>query len=696
MISIDTETTGTSFYHGNRPFMVTTCDENDEQTTWVWEVDPYTRMPSVDKDDIEQIKNIVKIQKNWGEFDNDTRERHTLVLQNSKFDVTGLGFVDEWFRINWPWEQTRDTIIAGHLLHSGRRHNLTAMVSDYLGIDIQPQEDKLATAVKKARSLARRKFPDWEIARYGHPMLPSIKKSSKDDKIYHSDYWLPRAMVVEMGYDKVAREIGDDNHEWDTVCQQYADADSYFTLKLWQTMAKMLRERDLWEIFAARMKLLPVAFRIEHRGVSFSGKRLAALKDEYEQESQICESVCVNVAQEFQGPSGPYILAMPKSGKNDSIRDFVFRVLKLPKKKEESLDKTVIQEFADELEPNTIEHTFVCTLLDKSKRDTALQYMEGYERFKIQSDKFNGWYTLHPSLNPTGTAHLRWSCKNPNEQNISKQKGFNLRYAFGPGPGREWWSLDAQNIELRIPAFKADEQDVVNIFLRPNDPPYYGSYHLAVFDTLYPDIFKKFGKEVKDMKEYESTLYQWVKNGNFAILYGAGEAKADATYHYKGAFQLIRRRFPKIAKLSDRMIAEANRTGGIHTVPDNTVNPKKGYPIQCSFGDYARVQPTLPLNYFVSGTACWWMGQAMVACDEQLETWRTRDKFDGGIAMQVHDELVFDLPKRGNPVTDAKNSNLNYVKVLQKHMERQGDAIGVPTPVALEFNEYTWDKGVRV
>ena len=56
----------------------------------------------------------------------------------------------------------------------------------------------------------------------------------------------------------------------------------------------------------------------------------------------------------------------------------------------------------------------------------------------------SNWRKLHTSLNMCGTDTLRWSSNNPNSQNISKKEGFNLRYAFGPAPGREWWSLDGQ------------------------------------------------------------------------------------------------------------------------------------------------------------------------------------------------------------------------------------------------------------
>jgi len=201
----------------------------------------------------------------------------------------------------------------------------------------------------------------------------------------------------------------------------------------------------------------------------------------------------------------------------------------------------------------------------------------------------------------------------------------------------------------------------------------------------------------------QTDLGTWVmrQNGKIiltgnSIIYGCQEKKADATYHVAGAYAKVRHRFPKIAQLSDRQIMIANKTGGVETIPDRRVNPRRGYPIMCARSDYGKVKPTLPLNYHVSGTAMQWMNMAMVDCHAQLVEWRETEGFDGYIVMQVHDEMVFDLPKRAHPLTDPENSNLPRIRVLQRLMEQGGDAIGVPTPVGIEYNERTWDKGVGI
>jgi DNA polymerase-1 len=451
-------------------------------------------------------------------------------------------------------------------------------------------------------------------------------------------------------------------------------------------MEDELHRRGLWEIYLERIKLIPIAWEMEQRGVTLSKDRLDELRVEYLRESYLASEKCIGIAK-----ARDYDLVLPKAGNNKSLTEFCFNHLDLPVLKytdtgNPSLDKATIEQLELTLPTDSEQHQFVTSLKAKRKRDTALQYMTGYERYMLNGFQ-RGWYILHPNLNITGTDTLRWSSTNPNEQNISKQEGFNLRYCFGPMRGREWWSLDFENLELRIPAYEAQEKDLMWVFEHPDDPPYYGSYHLVVFELLHPAEFKEFGKGCKE--RFKSTLYQWVKNGNFAIIYGAQERKADETYHVRGAYGKIQKRFPAISKLSAQVIAFANKHGFVETIPDQVISPKRGYPLLLTRTDYGEVEPTKPFNYHVSGSAMWCTARAMVRCNERLKEWKREDEFDSWIVMQVHDELVFDMPKGGR-------SNLPKVKALKGLMQRSGEDIGVPLSVAYTYHPNNWSKGEKV
>lgn len=297
----------------------------------------------------------------------------------------------------------------------------------------------------------------------------------------------------------------------------------------------------------------------------------------------------------------------------------------------------------------------------------------------------------------------------------SKKEGFNLRYCFGPAPGREWWSLDAKNIELRIPFYKAVEKELIDLFERPDDPPYYGSNHLANFHAVYPDLWEKEMKEVgfdkvgpHCKKKYAASWYQWCKNGGFCKQYGGQEKLTDATFRRKGAFQLLEAKFSKLTELNRKAVAFAEKHGYIETFPDASVDPEHGYPLLCTRTEYGGVKPTVPLSYLVQGTAMWWMLRAMVRCQDQLDMWnRSEFNVDYAIALQVHDELVFDFPKRTDPLLDkagedtgkakfrtSKDSNLWRIRVLQHLMEQGGTDLGIPTPVGVTYHNDNWSEGV--
>jgi DNA polymerase I-like protein with 3'-5' exonuclease and polymerase domains len=745
MISLDSETTGVDFRHGAKPFFVTVCDEGGEQQWWEWDVDPLTREPIVPPGDALEICGVVQ-------------EADGLVAQNSKFDVAalidalGLGRLG----LEWPWGRTEDTLIAGHVLASNRPHDLTSMAVQYLGQDIEPYEKELHSIAAKARRIvqqarlktkrqdAKRKKeeagggqkarkgkqqllvplieerPDpvasWAIAEAGRPDMPSAR-----GKVKAYDSWLPRALVKHwQDHDpEMYGQFGGDESQWWTALRDYANIDSSVTLALWRVQEQCLKRRGLWEIYLARKQAMPIAYRMERRGVTVSEAALTRQREEYVGESQRAAGRCVEIAAEMG-----HGLTLPKGGVNDSLRAMFQEVLKLDPVYNKraltaspTLGKEALEYYLAVLDPQAVAHEFVHNLLAKRKRDTAVQYMDAYRRFWLPLRDSQGrvvpnWWVLHPSLNPTGTATLRWSSSNPNEQNISKKEDFNLRRAFGPAPGREWWSLDAKNIELRIPAYESGEEAFIALFERPNEPPYFGSNHLLIAHLLHKQKFEECVNEegVLDgrifKKKYASTLYQRVKNGNFAVQYGAvdredGMGTADRTYGIRGAQAMIKARFARQEALNQRMIAFAERHGYVETMPSKAINPQRGYPILCTRTEYGRIKPTVPLNYHVQSTAMEWMQMAMIRCDAQLGEWRAEDGFDGHVVMQVHDELVFDFPqsKRGISVggkTKVVYGNLKRIRRIQQLMEQGGEDIGVPTPTSCEYHALSWAEGVSL
>lgn len=750
LLAVDTETTGLDFHHGAVPYLVTITDGDKQQThTWRWSVDWKTREIVFPPGDVREILRLID-SADW------------LVLQNAKFDVAAFRCFAPKYQ--WPWNKTHDTLLAGHLLESGKPHDLTSMALDWLGLDIEPYEVRLKEETLKARHEA--KEGGYRIAAKGDPMMPSAK-----EKTWKYDCWIPGQLPGRS----------------DQALLDYANADSQVTWALWERMSEEIEQRKLGAIYEERRKIGRIIHEMEQRGVGLNRKRLEELQERYSTKRDELTTTIKEIALR-QG----FDLVLPKSGNNKSLLTFSFDVLKLPVVVETetgkpSFNKEAVDIWQITLDPGPAKD-FVDALAEKRKLDTSLAYLDQYERFwlpvtgdhdatieaqtkakattEVPQDRSAGqdaarggdrattssgrtgsrrgagrygedagipprlgggssegsrgstlaattrsdWYKLYPSLNPTGTATLRCSSANPNEQNISKKKdseGSNLRYCFGPLPGREWWSLDAENIELRLPAYESGEEEMIALFERPDAPPYFGSNHLLTAHVIWKKEFElcrdKQGRiDGRIFKErYDDTLYQWTKNGNFAVLYGAinrsdGAGTADQAYHLPGAQSMIESRFTKMAALNRKWIAFANKHGYVETIPDRSIDPHRGYPLMCARSEYGKILPTVPLNYHVQGSAMWWTLKGMVRCSEYLDDLNERTKYAGWIVMQVHDEIVFDLPKRAHPLKNPKSSNLRVVRRLAELMRQGGEDYGIPTPVGVKYHPVSWADGIRI
>ena len=612
------------------------------------------------------------------------------MLQNPKFDVTALKTVMP--RLRWNWSKVKDTLLAGHLLASNQPHDLTTMALIYLHANVQPYEDAVRKATQEVRRMCQGKNPrlPWRIAKKGEPDMPSMKGSS-----WKCDMWLPRAYAKHAGLEK-------DHWYWD-VASEYGNNDTETTLALWIRQRELLEERGLWNLYVERLKILPVICEMEATGITLNRRRLRQLTEEYTKESERAGKVCVKIAK-GKGCE----LTLPKSGNNKSLLDAAEKITapkELPKTKKgnPSLDKAAIEGLLTDLPEKSKARKFFENLMAKRSRDTAMSYMESYKKFWLakgfrrKHEEDQEWYVLHPSLNPTGTDTIRMSSSNPNEQNISKKEGFNLRYCFGPAPGREWWSIDYDNLELRLAAYQADETEMIKLFEEPDEAPYFGSYHLLVFDTLHTKRLRLDTRDpqylVEARKKYVSTWYGWTKNGNFAVQYGALEwsGTADRAYHVTGAQAKIADRFSKIKELNKLWVDHADEYGYVDTMIDKAVEPERGYPLLAGRTKWGKIRETTPLNYNIQGTACWVVQRAMVKVWEYL----------GGLddyktIMNVHDELVFDFPARRGQRKKPWVYNLPKIKKVRHLMESIGKDISVPLTCGIDYHPVTWGEGVAV
>lgn len=797
MISLDSETTGLDLRHGARPFYVTSCDSRcpEQVLFYEWDVDPLTRIPIIPEHELLEVRELVlnaeelvlqnakfdvgalesvgcvKGNTEWPwERTYDTLFSGHLLASNQPHDLTTQAMVYLGVNIKPYEEGIKNACNEGRRI---ARSKLPSWLIAKAGLSGMPSAKESCWAydmwlpraiVKEAiHKLRFDLLPDHPqqpiVLRVNDPHIIRIDRGTKWGNPYHigkdgtreevikkyAQYiWgnqdLLRALpelygkrlgchcMTELCHGQVLRALC---HPWMTVLQEYSNADSMVTLPLHERHMQLIENKGLGLIYLERLKQLPIIYQMESGAVSQSIERTMELKKQYTESSELCKAICINVAD-------GEIDELPKNGSSNALKHVVFEKFKLKSsrmtdKGNPSLDKFVLDEWLETLPQRSKAYTFIKNLKAYRKRQTALSYIDSYEKFWIPLGIYNSsgeqaWCLLYPSLNPTGTNTLRWTSKNPNEQQISKQEieeigysgeseSHSARYMFGPIPGREWWSCDANNIELRIPAYEAGETDMIALFERPNDYPYFGSNHLLISHILHKEKFEACrddqgridGRIFK--KQYNATWYQWVKNGNFAVQYGAiaESGTADKAYHLPGAQIIIEGKLRNIKNLSAKQIDFANHHGYVETIPDRSVGAGRGYPLYCTRTKWNKISPTIPLSYHIQGTAMWWMGKAMTRCYDLLNRINKSDRslplsirsipavkqgLGYRMTMQIHDELVFDFPKGQG--SDPWKMNSPIINEIRRLMALGGDDIDIPTPVGCEYHEHSWGEGKSV
>ena len=236
---------------------------------------------------------------------------------------------------------------------------------------------------------------------------------------------------------------------------------------------------------------------------------------------------------------------------------------------------------------------------------------------------------IHTSFNQAVTATGRLSSSNPNLQNIPirDEDGKEIRKAFIPDDGCEFFSADYSQIELRIMAHLSEDKNMIDAFLSGYD------IHAATAAKIYK----------VDIKDVTSDMRRKAKTANFGIIYGIsifGLAermnvdRKEAKELIDGYFET----YPQVREYMDKSIQIAREQGYVETIfhrkrflPDiNSRNATvRGYaernainaPIQGSAADISKV--------------------AMARIYKRFQSNNLKAK----MILQVHDELNFSVPE---------------------------------------------------
>lgn len=240
---------------------------------------------------------------------------------------------------------------------------------------------------------------------------------------------------------------------------------------------------------------------------------------------------------------------------------------------------------------------------------------------------------IHPEFNQLGAATGRFSCNNPNFQQIPKQtEDAPFRSCFNPEPGYKLVTSDYSTMEMRIMADLSGDKNLIEAFKSGVDV--HSHTAALMFGLPYTDDFKK---------KYPDERFA-AKSINFGLMYGRGPtslAKQLGISPEKGKEYLQKyfKSYPGVRKYLDKVADEAVKRGWSTTPAGRKrwyIKPDKTDP------DYTRkighIQRQAK-NHPIQGTNADAIKYALVFLDEKIK----EKGFDAKIILTVHDEIVCEV-----------------------------------------------------
>ena len=426
----------------------------------------------------------------------------------------------------------------------------------------------------------------------------------------------------------------------------YACADADVTFCLVELLTEELKAKDAWELFTQiEMPLVPVLIAMERMGVMLDVEYLAELKTELEKRLfEIERRIYQLVGHEFN------INSTQQLGK------VLFDELKLDTGRVGRTKAGGYSTAAGVLEGLQGTHEVVDLVLEYRQLDKLQStYVEALPQMVSPKDG-----RLHTSYNQAGAVTGRLSSSEPNLQNIPirTELGRRVRKAFVAPPGRKLIAADYSQVELRILAHMSQDKGLLEAFRREED------VHKVTAATI-------FGVPIGEVTPAMRAI---AKTTNYAIVYGiSGFGLAARTeLSQQEAQQFINsyfEKYPGVKKYLDDTKSMARERGYVETL----LGRRRYFPeLQTRAGNFEmkRAAERMAINAPVQGTNADIMKIAMAHLFERMR----RRKLRGQMILQVHDELVFEVPD-GEVETVAKLAR-----------EVMGRAYDLQVPLAVEVN----------
>lgn len=361
------------------------------------------------------------------------------------------------------------------------------------------------------------------------------------------------------------------------------------------------------------LPLVPVLKRMEEVGVRIDCALLSDMSSRLNGEmSRIGQQI-------FDSSGHRFNINSPKQ-----LGDVLFNKMQLPKPMKYGRGK-VVSTAVDVLEELSKHHEVPRMVLEY--RQLAKLKSNYTDSLPLLADAEG---RVHTTFNQVGTATGRLSSVNPNLQNIPTRTalGREIRAAFIAAPGRLLLSADYSQIELRLLAHFSKDPLLLRAFAEDQD------IHTLTASEVFGIAPEKMDKQTRDR----------AKAVNFGIVYGIspfglaqqlGIEQSEARHYIDTYFA----RYQGVRAYLDQVLAETRRDqrvrthfGRVRPIPD----------IQSRNANLRGFAERTAVNTPLQGTAADMIKIAMIRIDRLL---RERN-FAARMTLQVHDELVFDVPEK--------------------------------------------------
>lgn len=435
----------------------------------------------------------------------------------------------------------------------------------------------------------------------------------------------------------------------------YVAEDADLALRLTQVLRPRMVAEHMTAVYETLERpLVPVLARMERRGIAVDRQVLSRLSGEFAQRGAALEAEVRELAGDPNFNPGS-----PKQ-----LGDILFGKMGLPggtktKTGQWATGARVLDELAEqghELPQKILEWRQITKL-----KSTYTDALPGYINPSTQRVHTN--YAL--AATPTG----RLSSSEPNLQNIPirTEEGRKIRRAFVAAPGHKLASADYSQIELRLLA-EIGQVELLRKAFRDG------------LDIHAMTASEMFGVPVKGMP---GEIRRRAKAINFGIIYGIsafglanqlGIEREEAAAYIKKYFE----RFPGIRDYMEETKTFAKQNGYVTTL----------FGRKCHYPDIKHANVSIrsfneraAINARLQGSAADIIRRAMVRMDAALE----KKKLNAQMLLQVHDELVFEVPE------DEVDKTLPLIKSVMEDAPHPAVTLSVPLQVDARA-AHNWDE----